>query len=253
MSLNGLKWIYRSLRYRYKLEPREIQLVLETLKPGDTVVDIGAHKGAFTYWMRKAVGLSGRVIAFEPQPDLATALQSLTRHQRFRNVSVECLGLSSSVGMMSLHVPERKTSPGATLESSNTAQDENSVSGGHSYTVPVTTLDAYFAAEEQPAVIRLIKCDSEGHELEVFRGAEQILRQMRPSLLFECEARHRASGTVVEVFDYLISLGYSGYFVDHNGLQAIEKFKPEWHQAKPGGTNYVNNFFFRPQTIPGDN
>ena len=30
----------------------------------------------------------------------------------------------------------------------------------------------------------------EGHELDTFRGAEGILTQDRPLLLFECEARH---------------------------------------------------------------
>ena len=52
-------------------------------------------------------------------------------------------------------------------------------------------LDSFFASRTQP--VSLIKCDVEGHEGEVFRGAEQLLRQDRPILLFECEQRHNGS------------------------------------------------------------
>jgi FkbM family methyltransferase len=241
MSLDRLKWIYRSFRYRYKLEPREVKLLLELLKPGDTAVDIGAHKGAYTYWMRKAVGKEGRVIAFEPQPDLAAALMKLLEAGSEQNAVVECLGLSETLGLKTLHVPGQGSSPSASFE-----QLGWQAAGSQCYEVPVTTLDAYFASEEQRPVINLIKCDAEGHELEVFHGAEQTLRNMKPVLLFECEARHGSVSRVLEVFRFLSSLGYHGYFFDHDGLKGIDQFKPEWHQAAPGGCYYVNNFFFTP-------
>jgi hypothetical protein len=51
MPIDNLKWIYRAYRYRFKLEQQEIGLLLKNLNQGDVGVDIGAHKGAYTYWM----------------------------------------------------------------------------------------------------------------------------------------------------------------------------------------------------------
>lgn len=245
MSLARLKWIYRAWRYRRLLEPHEVRLLLQQLRPGDIAVDVGAHKGAYTYWMRRAVGAGGRVVAFEPQPLLARALAALAAESGYTNLRVENLALSSSAGTMTLTVPGEPTSPGASLE------PPAGVAGGVAWTYPVsvTTLDAYFAGAERRR-IRLVKCDAEGHELEVFRGGLELLTEVRPRLLFECERRHRASGSVDEVFRWLADLGYRGYFIDRGGAHDIAGFDPGRHQSDSRARDYVNNFLFLPP--PGD-
>ena len=67
MTFDRLKWTYRAWRYRQRLERQEIRLLLRHLAAGDVAVDVGAHKGAYTYWMRRAVGASGKVYAFNAQ------------------------------------------------------------------------------------------------------------------------------------------------------------------------------------------
>ena len=49
--------------------------MLNHLKLGDTAIDIGAHKGAYTYWMSKYVGNEGRVFSFEPQREIYEILK----------------------------------------------------------------------------------------------------------------------------------------------------------------------------------
>ena len=61
MTFDRLKWTYRAWRYRQRLERQEIRLLLRHLAAGDVAVDVGAHKGAYTYWMRRAVGASGTI------------------------------------------------------------------------------------------------------------------------------------------------------------------------------------------------
>ena len=64
------------------------------LSEGDRAVDVGANKGSYTFWMRRAVGAGGRVHAFEPQPELAAYLRATCavdameerRHPRGRRV-----------------------------------------------------------------------------------------------------------------------------------------------------------------------
>jgi len=235
--IQRLKWVYRAWRYRYRLEPLEIRLLLQHLDAGDIAVDVGAHKGAYTYWMRHAVGASGRVYAFEPQPFLAARLSSLVSASGFANVVVENLGLSSAAGTLMLNVPGPGTSPGASFEAGSAE--------GQSYPVQVTTLDDYFIDRDARRV-RLVKCDAEGHELEVFRGGRRMLSEMRPCLLFECERRHRSSGRVDDVFQWLQELGYRGYFVDRKGAHDIREFDPEVHQRDNSDPGYVNNFLFLP-------
>jgi hypothetical protein len=120
----------------------------------------------------------------------------------------------------------------------------------HSVRVPVVTLDDYFGRPGAPR-IAFIKCDCEGHEIEVFRGAERLLRRDRPVLLFECEQRHLPASTPAAVFDYLRGLGYRGHFFHASGLLPLEQFRLEIHQpVKPGRfwdeKDYYNNFAFLP-------
>lgn len=241
MVFDRLKWTYRAWRYRQLLERQEIRLLLQHLAPGDVAVDVGAHKGAYTYWMRRAVGASGKVYAFEPQPELAAGLRALAAGSGFANVVVENLGLSSAAGTLTLRVPGGGPSPGASFEPRH-APEQGDV---QSYPVPVTTLDRYFQNADRSR-IRLLKCDAEGHELEVFRGGLELLREVRPCLLFECEQRHRGSGRVDEVFHWLQDLGYRGYFVDRSGPRDIAEFDPRLHQANLEARGYINNFLFLP-------
>lgn len=235
-----LSWIYRAWRYRLKVEKPEIRCLLQRIGSGDTVIDIGAHKGAYTYWMRHAVGAGGRVFAFEPQPTLAHRLQALVAARKFDNVTVENLGLSSGTGTLMLKLPHADGSPSASFENTaHTASDSLEIS------VRVTTLDEYFSVGpgNTNAPVALIKCDAEGHELAVFRGGERLLGEHGPDLLFECEARHR-DGPVDAVFDYLASLGYEGRMLARNGEAPIADFDVAVHQADPEGEDYVNNFLF---------
>lgn len=243
MSLAKLRWVYRAWRYRQRLERQEIRLLLRHLAAGDWAVDVGAHKGAYTYWMRHAVGATGRVCAFEPQPLLAESLAALAANSGYTNVRVENLALSSASGTMTLTVPGSGTSPGASLESGR-GQGQGGPSGT-AYSVRVTTLDDYFGGDERQRV-RLLKCDAEGHELEVFRGGRRLLSEVRPCILFECERRHRGTGRVDEVFRWLENLGYRGYYIDRAGAHDLDGFDPGRHQADSREGGYVNNFLFLP-------
>ena len=235
--IQSLKWFYRAWRYRLKLERREIAWLLSSLKPGQTAVDIGAHKGAYTWWMAKRVKDQGRVFAFEPQPDLAVRLNRLVKARKLDHVTVEQMGMSRSATEMQLRIPERVNSPGASFEDTRDAR------GGKRVKVPVSSLDEYFHQEKSGA-IHLVKCDTEGHELQVFLGGEELLRTHRPHLLFECEARHRGPGSTGEVFSYLQGLGYQGFFFSPDGIKPIAEFDEHSHQARPGSPGYINNFLF---------
>lgn len=243
--LSRLSYWYRAWRYRFRVDPAEIHYILSVLQPGDTAVDIGCHKGGYLYWMRRQVGMMGRVYAFEPQPRLFEYLTGIQKQLNFSNVQLENMGLSSQTGSMALYIPASSsgTSPGATL---NAVAGDHST-GFHRHIVPVTTLDAYFLAEGiRPA---LLKIDVEGHELEVLKGGRALLGACRPRILMECENRHLGSGNVQEVFSFLLDLGYSGRFIHRGKLRSLDEFDAAVHQLQGPGRfweapDYANNFVF---------
>jgi FkbM family methyltransferase len=230
---------FRAWRYRWKQDRHEIQFVRRLLAPGDVAVDIGSHKGAYVYWMHQAVQPGGRVICFEPQPQLADYLGRMKAALRMDEVTVENLAVSSQRGEMTLTVPGGRPSPGSTLEPGLIQGEQTS------YRVAVTTLDDYFPASTS---VKLVKCDVEGHELEVFRGGEKLLRTQRPSLLFECEERHHKRYSSRDVFAFLEQLGYGGYFFAHGLLRPLREFDTARY-GDPASRDYVNNFVFRPRAI----
>ena len=240
------RFLYRAWKARFRGERGEIRALLDRLAPGDAAVDVGANKGAYLYWMRRAVGPGGSVIAFEPQPGLARYLEDMRARMAWDNVSIRDCALSDSSGRRVLHVPGWENSPGASLEplapagmAGNAERDRE---------VAVDTLDRQLENAGRPR-IALVKVDVEGHELAVFRGAERILSSSRPALIFESEARHLSGRSPHEVFAFLKGLGYRGAFFSPRGLRPIGEFDPSVHQRRGPGRfweapGYCNNFLF---------
>ena len=236
---DAFRFRLRALKARFRDQRAEFDIIGRHLRGGDVVCDIGANKGSFVYWLSRWVG-EGRVVAFEPQPELARGLAEVCR-PKLDNVTVEPKAAFSHSGTQELFVPEGH-SPGASL----THRAAEAIAF-KTLSVPVVTLDDYFDAAERVA---LLKIDVEGAELGVFRGAERILRRHAPLLVFECENRHLSPGTVDDVFGWLAGLGYEGRFICGDRLLPLAQFDAAVHQRQDGewfwkSRDYCNNFVFR--------
>ncbi|MCE7993070.1 MAG: FkbM family methyltransferase [Roseivirga sp.] len=244
-SFSKTKFLYRAYKYRFRDDVDELKYIVRSIKEGDLALDVGAHKGGYLHWIRKAAGTTGKVVAFEPQPSLYEYLNNMISTYRLNNITLHHAGLSSKEGELRLFVPKAEglTSPGATFE------HRQDTSKGHSISVPVLQLDKTLKDRKGP--VRFIKMDVEGHELEVFKGGENILKQDRPRLIFECENRHLNNLTVEDVFAYLKGLGYKGFFFWKGELRPVDQFEAKQHQALAGSEivdkkAYANNFVFEP-------
>jgi FkbM family methyltransferase len=239
-----LRFLYRAFKARYRDQRHELRAVRTLIQRGDTVVDIGANKGAYLYWLQKAVGADGKVFAFEPQPALFCYLQQIAATMKWHNVHLGDCALSDSAGKRRLFVPGESVSPGASLETAATT----SVSG-HSYDCQTDTLDHQLATALR---VSFLKMDVEGHELNVFRGAVKTLSRHAPVILFECEARHLQDHLMQDVFAFLHGLEYVGAFFSPTGLQPLAEFDARLHQKPTGerfwdAPGYCNNFLFAPR------
>ena len=244
LTSESIRFRLRALKARFRDQTAEFEVINRHLRPGDIACDIGANKGSFVPWLSRWCG-TGRVVAFEPQPDLARRLADVCRATGLDNVTVEAKAVYSHSGNQDLFLPAGHQ-PGASLQ--RAAVEAESFT---TLSVPLVSLDDYFDANEK---IALLKIDVEGAELGVFKGAERILRQHAPLLVFECENRHLAPGTVQDVFSYLEGLGYQGSFICRDQVLPISEFDATVHQRQDGEwfwkrKDYCNNFVFR--KMPG--
>lgn len=198
--LEKLHMRHRFARYRYKSEVPDIRYVMESNLEGKTLVDIGANKGIYCYYLSRKAGSQGKVYAFEAQPELGDHLQSVKESFNLDNLHIVNKGLSSEPGILKM-VRTKVGAGGASfyLQPDGLLEELD---------VPVITLDDFFGREVQET-ISFIKCDVEGYEYEVLKGGEMVLRRDNPTILLECLDKEAKAG---RLFGYLADLGYSGFF-----------------------------------------
>ena len=239
-----LKLYYVAYRYKLRINKAEIEYLLTQLNRGDTAIDIGAHKGGYLYWMRKKVGMEGKVFAFEPQESLYRQLLQITGYFKWKNVQVEKLGVSNARETHRFYIPV--TPDGSSAEASMT--DYRVGMGDYKETtIDTISLDEYCTKGSiKPS---FIKIDVEGFEYEVLTGARQVLQTYHPKILMECEQRHLKDKKVADVFEVVLALGYKGFFIYDNQVKPLAEFKLSSHQdssVKGFETSslYANNFIF---------
>jgi FkbM family methyltransferase len=185
-------------------ERAERAFVQRFLKPGMTVIDIGAHHGFYTLLMSKCVRESGRVFAFEPSPRERKTLVFHTRLNRCTNVSIQKWALGSEETDACLHVVKGVQTGFNSLRPPAVSGETYPVS------VHVVRLDDWLA-KQTIGHVDFIKIDVEGGELEVFRGAPLLLeRQPRPLILGEVQDP-RTTPWGYRAKDIIEHLGKKGY------------------------------------------
>src|SRR5689334_3031615 len=95
-------------KFKRKVNEKERTYLLSAIKEGQTVLDVGAHVGAFSYFMRQGVGDTGKVYAFEPQSMPYKLLLQHKQYLHWDNVTALNLALSDSKGTVKLNIPSHK-------------------------------------------------------------------------------------------------------------------------------------------------
>ncbi|MFJ6023184.1 FkbM family methyltransferase [Brevundimonas sp. NPDC092305] len=229
------RFLWRAHRARLADQAAELALIRRHTRPDDLACDVGANKGSYLYWMSR---WARRVVAFEPQTGLADYLRTAVAAVPMKNVIIEQTGVSDHTGVLKFYLPSTN-SPEASLRP---------IDGAQTVEIPVVSLDEYFAPSDR---LRMLKVDVEGAELDVFKGAERILTQDRPVILFECEQRHLRTGSVFDCFRHLEARGYAGQFIVGKTLRPVSEFDLAVHQNATGERfwkepGYSNNFLFTP-------
>lgn len=84
MGHAGADWLERPEREAEEQPDRVVEAL--KLRPGDTVADLGAGTGYFTWRLARAVGPAGRVLAVDIQPEMLEDLRRSMRERAVTNV-----------------------------------------------------------------------------------------------------------------------------------------------------------------------
>jgi FkbM family methyltransferase len=182
-------------------EEPELAALSSLLSAGDYILDIGANFGRYTYHFSKLAGPSGRVISMEPIPSTLQILKANVAKFGLGNVFCINQAASEVTGFVSMEIPDSNSGGKNFYEARIT-----SIGNG---TIPCIRLDdAYLGLPR----LDFIKCDVEGHELNVLNGATTLLAKFHPVLLIEIGGDPDDPPTNAgKAFALLRSLGYIPY------------------------------------------
>jgi FkbM family methyltransferase len=199
-----------ALRYR---PPALAPVFAAVLGPGDRCYDVGANIGVYTLWAAGLVGPTGQVHAFEPVPDTMAVLTAMVRRNGLSQVRLESCAVGAAVGEIGMRVYRDASGLSHPVADGGTAD----------HIVAITTLDTYTERRRAPD---LIKIDVEGFEIDVLRGAVNLLTDRTPALLLEMLPGHltRQGRSQAELITWLAELGYMIFNLTPQGLATCGSF-----------------------------
>jgi FkbM family methyltransferase len=149
----------------------EYRAFRDVVGPGHVALDVGANVGAYALLLGQWVGPTGRVFAFEPAPDVYTAL---SRHIRLNHLGDVVRPVAAALSDREAETP---LVLGGTAGESRLAVPGDT---GEIRSVRSTTIDRFCAL--QGVAPDFIKVDVEGWEVAVLRGARDTIRSRGSSL-----------------------------------------------------------------------
>lgn len=171
------------------------------LLPSDGVFfDVGANWGCLSLQASALPGFRGQIHAFEPVPGTYEDLTHIVKQAGLEDM-IHCngIGLSDFTGSGTMVLPDGGAQSGWATITDSPQQG--------SFEVRLERLDDL----NLPAP-DLIKIDAEGHEINVLKGAESILRRHKPGVVFENWLETESVTTTIQPLMFFEELGYSLYF-----------------------------------------
>ena len=177
MELDCNEWIQLQLAMDGEVEEDLVSVLGSLLKYGGVFIDVGAHVGFISLVARRLVGPQGTVVALEPQPYNCERLLRNWEINRFNNLHLLVAAAGDRDGFVRL--PQQANTDKARLSLAIGMADALNLD----FIVPIRQLDSLSEVSNLKC-IDVIKIDVEGFELQVLRGANNILERTK-HVIFE--------------------------------------------------------------------
>jgi FkbM family methyltransferase len=223
LPCHGLQILVRNPRrskigkaiYRKGLwEPKTTRFISERIKPGMTVLDIGADIGYYTLLFARLVGAKGRVFSFEPIPKANWYLNKNIEINRLDNVKTCAFALFDQAGTVCLEDPFNKSKIDVSKQ----------IISGNDIQVEAKVFDG-LKSKEMIDGVDLVKMDVEGAELNVLRGMRHTLDTYHPKILIEVHPILLESFGFLptHLMEFLITFGYE--------IEPVDKVKIDFSKG----------------------
>jgi FkbM family methyltransferase len=189
------------------------EALVRRLERGAVMYDIGANLGFFSLVAARLVGPDGRVYAFEPAPDNATAIARNAGLNQLENIVVIPRAVSASAGTARLQVVDDQS--WSCLEEFGEHPNTERV-----LEVSTVAIDDLVATGELPPPA-LVKIDVEGAELAVLEGMAATIERHRPAIVCELHGTHAAFAVAMAKHRYRV--------VNLEGPEPIDRDRSSHH------------------------
>jgi FkbM family methyltransferase len=166
-----------------RFEPYTVRALRAAVRPGDTVFDAGANIGFFSTLLSRWVGPSGRVLAFEPEPENLALLRRNVAANGCENVEVVPCALGAEPGTATFSVDESTGSTGHLGDDPTAGEVAVGTGKVRLIEMAVGTIDAMVACDGLAPEV--IKMDIEGGEIDALQGASRTLAEHGPIVFSE--------------------------------------------------------------------
>jgi FkbM family methyltransferase len=220
----------RLLRSSLSEKEPEFRVIRYLVKPGDSVIDIGANIGIYTKILSEQVGPDGHVYSIEPFPSTFEILCYNVRKLRLDNVEPINVAVSDSQELVSMALPYdpsgAETHYRAFIITNRKKKDKIEATK-----VKAISIDSGFLSVSE--AISFIKCDVEGHELACIKGAAKFMAQSHAAWLIEVSGEPDDTDSAARnVFKIFHDHSYSAWWFDGSKLK----------ERRPGDKS--TNYFF---------
>ncbi len=202
-------------KLNYLLETHCVDWLSSHVKPGDTILDIGASFGTISIPLAEIIGEKGHIYAFEPALKTQKFLQQILDINNITNISVVKAAISDQPGTSEfVEYLNSDSFAWASETSTLNSPNRNRELESHTYEVQVTTIDDFVATHGISP--NAMKIDIEGFELYALQGGKQTLEKYLPYLCIDIHADVKTGkNALLGVEPFLQSLGYTVIMKQH--------------------------------------
>jgi len=171
--------------------------------------DIGSNVG-----LRSVYALSENrpTVLFDPNPEVSKICQQMIDLNKFKDYKIEQSGVSDSEGQLSFYISSSAYM--SSFDKEHAAKDKIVAE----IKIPVTTINLYLKANPQYQP-KIVKIDVEGFEINVLKGATDMLINYKPALLIEILD---TTDNRKAILDYLASLNYEAFYLFNKNEGMLE-------------------------------
>lgn len=220
-EIHGIGYMQKLKNTQKSIDPFEVQKVIIPFPK--LIFDVGSNRGDIT---TKYLELFPSVCihAFEPYLESYTVFEKVFAQNK--NIVLNKYALSSDTSDKQLHI-NKSVDTNSFLESGllGVSSDKLCTTTG-TVIVQCNTLDHY-CKKEGIETIDILKIDTQGYEIEVLKGASQLLKENKIGIIY-CEAyfqcQYKSQPLFQDILSYLANFNYvlqdiyDPYYGDNNML-----------------------------------